>query len=121
MAQKRIVLICTHGPEDPERATIPFALANAALSMDVDVVLGFQSNGGWLLKKGVAEHVLAAGFPPLKQLLDTFVEAGGRLLVCNPCLQARKIASEELVAEAQVVAGGTFVKEFLEANSVAVY
>jgi predicted peroxiredoxin len=121
MAQKKIVLICTHGPDDPERATIPFALANAALSMDLDAVIGLQADGGWLAKKGIVEHVLAAGFPPLKQLLDTFVQAGGRLLVCNPCLQARKIVTEELIAEAQVVAGGTFVKEFLEAASVAVY
>jgi predicted peroxiredoxin len=26
----KIVLMCTHGPEDPERATIPFVIATAA-------------------------------------------------------------------------------------------
>ena len=119
--KKKIVLICTHGPEDPERATIPFALATAAQAADVEAVIGFQANGGWLLKKGIAEHVFAPGFPPLRQLIDLYIQGGGRLLVCNPCIQGRKILPEELIEGVQVVAGATFVKEFSEATSVAVY
>jgi predicted peroxiredoxin len=118
---KKLVLMCTHGPEDPERATIPFALASAAIASGVVVVIGVQANGGLLLKKGIAEHVFAGGFPPLKQLIDLYVQAGGRLLLCAPCMQARKIAKEDLIEGVEIVSGATFVKEFIEATNVAVY
>ncbi|NMC79602.1 MAG: sulfur reduction protein DsrE, partial [Chloroflexi bacterium] len=38
MAEK-LAIVCTHGPEDPERATIPFVLATAAQASDVDVIM----------------------------------------------------------------------------------
>lgn len=44
MAEK-LILMATHGPEDPERATIPFVTATAAQASEVDVLIGFQSNG----------------------------------------------------------------------------
>ena len=30
----KVVIIATHGPEDPERATLPFVMATAAQVMD---------------------------------------------------------------------------------------
>jgi predicted peroxiredoxin len=121
MAEK-LILMCTHGPEDPERATIPFVMATTAQASNVEVVLGFQVTGVLLVVKGVAEHIFAAGFPPLKDLLDAYVEAGGKLLVCGPCVQSRKINSqEEFIAEATVVNAATFVKEITEATNVLVY
>jgi predicted peroxiredoxin len=32
---EKLILMCTHGPEDPERATIPFVMATAAQASDV--------------------------------------------------------------------------------------
>lgn len=121
MAEK-LVLVCTHGPEDPERATIPFVVATAAQASDVEVILGFQVNGVMLVKKGCAEHVFAAGFPPLKELLDLYIEAGGKLLVCGPCVNSRKLQPDlDFIQGATVVNAATFVKEFTEATNVLVY
>ena len=117
----KIILMATHGPEDPERATIPFVTATAAQASDVDVLIGFQSNGVLLMRKGCAEHVFAAGFPPLKDLLEAFLEAGGKLYVCGPCVNSRKIEPEEFIAGATIVNAVTFVKEFTEATNVLVY
>ena len=79
-ASEKIVLMATHGPEDPERATIPFVMGCAALASEVQAVIGFQGSAVNLVRKGEAEHVFAPGFPPLKELLATFVELGGKLL-----------------------------------------
>ena len=118
---EKLVLICTHGPEDPELATIPFVLATAAQASDVDVLIGFQANGVLLVQQGIAEHVFAPGFPPLKELMDLYVEAGGQLYACGPCVGSRHIAIEAFVPGAKVVNAATFVKEFTEATNVAVY
>lgn len=121
MAEK-LVIVCTCGPEDPERATIPFVLATAAQASDVDVVMGFQVNGVMLAKKGCAEHVFASGFPPLKELVDTYIESGGELLVCGPCVNSRKLdPSVDFIKGAKVVNAATFVKLFTEATNVLNY
>jgi predicted peroxiredoxin len=55
----KIVLVVTHGPESPELATIPFVIATAAQASDVEVVMVFQAEGMWLLRKGMAKTVAA--------------------------------------------------------------
>lgn len=121
-ASEKIVLMATHGPEDAERATIPFVMGCAALASEVQAVIGFQGNAVNLVRKGEAEHVFAPGFPPLKELLTTFVELGGKLLVCSPCLKSRQISGDsDLVDGAEVVAAARFVAEITSATNALVY
>ncbi len=120
--KEKLILMCTHGPEDPERATIPFVMATTAQASDVEVVLGFQASGVLLITKGIAQHVFAAGFPPLKELLDIYLENGGKFLVCGPCVKSRQIdPANEFIEGAIVVNAATFVKECAEATNVMVY
>lgn len=118
---EKIVIIATHGPEDPERATFPFIMANAALVMDVEAILVLQGTGVLLAKKGTFEHVYAAGLPPLKDLMQSFLEQGGRLLICNPCIKERHIDESMLVESAELVAGARVIQESLEAKAVLNY
>jgi len=76
---EKLVIMVTHGPEDPELATIPFVMAGAAVASDVEVVMGFQGDGCRLVQKGVADSVTAPEFAPLSGLLDSVREFGGRL------------------------------------------
>lgn len=121
MADKKLVLMATNGPENPELATIPFVMAVTALASDVDVLMGFQGNGVMLAMKGTADHVAASGFPPLSDLLKTYIEGGGRMYVCGPCVGSRKIAQQDLVQGATIVGAATFVSECVSATNVLVY
>ena len=56
---KKLFILCTHGPEDAERATIPFAMATAAQASDVEVVMGFQAEGVKLATKDSLGKVFA--------------------------------------------------------------
>ena len=92
MEQKEgLVIIATHAGEDPERATFPFVMGNASFAMDETAAIVLQGSGVFLAKKGYAEHIHASGFDPLKKLMDTFVELGGKILVCAPCIKERNI------------------------------
>ncbi|MGD8983094.1 MAG: DsrE family protein [Desulfobacteraceae bacterium] len=117
----KLVIIATHAEESPDKATIPFVMGSAALAMDVDVSIILQVTGVYLALKGYADHVHAAGFPPLLELQETFFEAGGKLMVCSPCIQARKIKPEDLVPEAEVIAGASLVSEVISATNVVSY
>jgi uncharacterized protein len=119
---EKLVFMVTHGPADPELATIPFVMAAAALASDVGVVMGFQADGVELVRNGVAEGIEAAGFPPLAKLLGDVRELGGLLLVCGPCIKSRAItAPEDLVDGAEVVAAARFVAEITSATNSLVY
>jgi uncharacterized protein involved in oxidation of intracellular sulfur len=120
-SREKIVIFGTHGPEDPERASLPFVIGNAALVMEVDAVVFLQGTAVLLAKEGCYEHVFAAGLPPLKDLMDSFVEQGGTILVCTPCIQERKIAKDMLLEQAIPVKAGRAVMEILEANNVMTY
>ena len=88
---EKMLIICTHGPENQERATIPFVMATAAQASGIDVLVGLQADAGLLAKKGIAEGIAASAFPPLRQLMDAYFEAGGKLFVCGPCVKSRQI------------------------------
>jgi predicted peroxiredoxin len=118
---EKLVFMVTHGVDHAEHATIPFVMAAAALASDVAVSMGFQADGVELMKRGVAETVEAAGFPPLAKLLADVREMGGLLLVCNPCLKSRGIAPEDLVEGTEIVAAGRFVAEITSATNALTY
>ncbi len=118
---EKIVYISTHAGEDAERATFPFMLANAALAMDMEAVIVLQGTAVWVAKKGYADHVHAGGLPPLKELLSTFLELGGKLMVCTPCIKERNIEESDLVEGAQIVAGGAVNQELITANASVSY
>jgi predicted peroxiredoxin len=55
-------------------------------------------------------------------LLDIYLENGGKLLVCGPCVKSRQIDPEkEFIKGAVVVNAATFVKECTEATNVLIY
>ncbi len=119
---EKLVFMVTHGPDDPELATIPFVMAVAALASEVQVVVGLQGSGVELAVRGRTDGVEARGFPPLARLLKDYADLGGRLLVCGPCINARGIdPSRQFIENAEVVAAGRFVAEVTAATNALVY
>ncbi len=115
---EKLVIISTRGAEDPERATFPFVVANAAVAMDVKATIILQGGSAVMLAmKGMADHVFAPGLPPLNELISSFLAQGGQILLCTPCLKERRIAPETLVEGARAIAAGRVVQECLEATS----
>jgi uncharacterized protein involved in oxidation of intracellular sulfur len=120
--EERAMYIATHGGEDPEKASMPFVMANAALAMDIKATIVLQGNAVYLAKKGYVDTVLpGGGFPPIKKLVEEFLELGGQLKVCVPCIKARNIAESDLVAGAETTAAGAVNAEAIEADAVFTY
>jgi predicted peroxiredoxin len=114
-------MMVTHGPEHPEAATIPFAMAVAAQTAGIEVVMGFQIDGVKLLKRGVAEEVNAPGFVALKELMNIYHGNGGVFYACGPCIASRGITQADFIDGAQVVNAPVFVEQFVTADNVLVY
>lgn len=125
MAEKeeKILYICTHAGEDPEKAAMPFVMANAAITMDIKTTIALQGNGVYLAQKGYVDTMLpAGGFPPVKKLVQDFMDQGGKLLVCVPCIKERNIDEEkDMIDGSQTTAAGTLTVKALESDAVFVY
>jgi uncharacterized protein involved in oxidation of intracellular sulfur len=119
---QKILYIGTHAGEDPERACMPFALANAALAMGIKATVVLQGHGVYVAKKGYVDNMLpGGGFPAMRELLDSFLEMGGQLKICSPCIKERNIEETDLIKEAQTTGAGALNVEALEADAMLVY
>ena len=119
---EKVLYICTYGGENPDKAHLPFVMANAALAMDIQATVVLQGNGVYLAQKGYIDHILpGGGFPSLNELMKSFMDLGGKLLVCVPCIKARNIKESDLIAGAQTTAAGALNIEAIESSAVFVY
>lgn len=120
--EEKILYITTYGGENPEKASMPFVLAAAALAMDIKATICLQGNAVYLAQKGYVDHMLpGGGFPPMKKLIGDFIELGGKILVCVPCIKERNIQETDLVEGAETTAAGAVNLEAIQSDAVLVY
>ncbi|MEZ6194431.1 MAG: DsrE family protein [Planctomycetota bacterium] len=102
----------TCAKEDPDRATVAFVVANAALGSGQDTLVFLSTEAVRLSQSGYASDVAEEGFARLEDLMNGFAEAGGTIYVCSPCFKKRGLDENALVAGAKIVGGAKLV-EFL--------
>lgn len=118
MAGKFCVTL-TCAKDNPDRATVAFVVANAAVGSDQDTVIFLSVEGVRLAVKGYADDIAEEGFAPLRDLIANFAAAGGKLFVCSPCFKKRKLDETALVPGA-VVVGGAKLVEFMSTGCPSV-
>jgi predicted peroxiredoxin len=118
MANKFCVNL-TCAKDNPDKATVAFVLANAAVGSGKETLVFLSVEGVRLSQKGYADDIREEGFAPLKELMENFAKAGGTMYVCSPCFKKRKLDENGLVAGASIVGGAKLV-EFLSDGSPCV-
>jgi predicted peroxiredoxin len=115
MAGKFCVSI-TNARNDPDRATVGFVVANAAVGSAQQTLVFLSTEGVRLAVKGYADEIHEEGFAPLKELMANFVKGGGTIYVCSPCFKKRNLDEKALVDGATIVGGAKLV-EFLASGA----
>ena len=111
MADKVLINLAT-GLEDPERVTVAFLVAGAALERGNDVAMFLTKDAVRLAVPGHAQGIACDGCPPLERIFAQFADGGGELLACPFCVNSRKLDPEGFVANARV-AGATPMLDWL--------
>ena len=118
---EKLVIIVTHGPDEPELATLPYVMATGALVSDMQVFMAFQGEGVRLITEGGADDIRAEAFPPLSELIGTIGEFGGLLAPCSPCLENRGFTEDVLLDGVEVIGAARLVLEIASATATLNY
>ncbi len=105
--------------DNSDKATVAFVIANAAVASDKDTVVFLSTEAVRLAQRGYADDIHEEGFAPLRELINNFANAGGKIFVCSPCFKRRKLDENQLVPGAAIVGGAKLV-EFLADGSPCV-
>lgn len=109
----------TSAKDNTDKATIAFVVANAAVASDKETLVFLSTEAVRLSQKGYADEVHEPGFAPLKDLMENFSKAGGKIWVCSPCFKKRNLNENNLVSSATIVGGAKLV-EFLSDGSPSI-
>jgi predicted peroxiredoxin len=108
---ERLIFNCTHGAEDPERATLPFVAANVAATAGQEATVLCTVDAVWLGTAGGIEDIASPGLPALRDLFVEFVDNGGEIWLCGACTKPRGIAEDSLAKGATIVGAAKVIEE----------
>ena len=100
--QGKVVINLATGLEDSERVTVALLVGGAAAAAGKPVTMFLTKEAVRLAVPGVAEGVACDGCPPLPTLVQQYADAGGELLVCPICFNARGLDEADLVGNARI-------------------
>ena len=120
MADGKVVINLATGLEDGERVTVAFLVANAAAATGRQVAMFLTKGAVRLGLPGHGQAVACDGCPPLARLMEQYTQAGGELLVCPICFNARKLEGGDLLPNARL-AGATPLWEWIGDGVAAVF
>lgn len=101
MTQPDLIIVMTKGIND-EVSSVGLTLANGALTAEYTVGLFLTSNAIDLVRKHGIDHTHVHPMEPLKNLLDDFMQRGGKVWACPPCTSARGYDSESLLEGVEI-------------------
>lgn len=108
----RFVVSLTCAKDDTDKATVAFVVANAAIASDKEAIVFLSTEGTRISQAGYADDIHEEGFAPLKDLIASFAEAGGKIYVCSPCFKKRGL-DENSIVPGSVIVGGAKLVEFM--------
>ncbi len=123
MDDASFLIFMTSGPGTPQRCATPFYMATVVAAMDGQAEIVFQIDGILLMKKGVADKLVAKeGGKTVLDFIREAKQAGVTMKVCSAALQLHDMTEADLIAECDGVIGAAYmVDRSLECTHVLSY
>jgi predicted peroxiredoxin len=111
---------CSHGADDPERATVPLIAAATAVASGQPAVVVCTIDAVWLGTRGYADDLEVEGMPPVADLLHRIASGGGEIWLCSACTTVRGITGDDpLVAGATIVGAARIVEALTQGRAIS--
>ena len=115
----RLVVSITNGKNNVDSATVGVVVANAGLAAGKEVFIWLSLDGVYLSQQGYVDGVHVDGFQPLTDLIASFAENGGQMIVCPPCFKTRSLDEAKLVKNAVLAGGARLVEVMQDASCIS--
>jgi predicted peroxiredoxin len=101
MSNKAAISLTT-GLEDPEKVMIALLVAVGAAESGRPTTMFLTKEAVRLALQGTAVGTACEGCPSLPDLMKRYEAAGGELLICPVCFNAKQLDAENVVANAKL-------------------
>lgn len=115
---RSLLIKCTAGADEAERANQAFTVAAAAVAAGANVTLWLTGEATWFAVPGRAEEFTLPHAAPLAEARDLLAEQG-ELVVCTQCAARREITESDLVPGARIGGAASFVEAALAEGAQA--
>lgn len=107
-----LVVVMTHGA-DHELSSVAFTVANGGITAGLKVSIFLTSAAVDLVRRHAIDTVHTSPLEPLASLVQDFLERGGTLWACTPCVKARGYAQSDLI-EGVEITGASQMHELIK-------
>jgi predicted peroxiredoxin len=97
--------------QEGDRVATPLVLANSALANGKDVLPWLTMEGVELAKRGAAKTVNTHSFAPVSELLEIYIENGGRIGVCPPCAKTHGVTDDNIIESVELMGALAMLSE----------
>jgi predicted peroxiredoxin len=112
---KKLVILITKGIES-ELSSVAFTIANGGITAGLEVSVFLTSTGIDLVRKRGQTMTQVAPLDPLAKLIDDFMQRGGAVWACTPCVVSRGYQQPDLL-DGVVITGASLVHAEIKAGA----
>lgn len=106
-----VVVNITRGKDDLHAVSMAIGLASDAIKAGRRSVIFLNVQAPVFATSDLSADLKIADFPPVKEMIASFVAAGGELFVCGHCAAVTKVAESSLIKGAVVAQHGDLFKK----------
>jgi uncharacterized protein len=122
MAEGKLVILVTAGPENPRRCITPFHLAIVGAALEWDVGVYFTVDGSLLVKQGIAASIWSkADNKPVLDLINEALALGVSMYVCTPSMNMHDVSVDDLIDGIQICGGVSILQAAEDAKVVLTF
>lgn len=107
-----LVVVVSHGIEH-ELSSAGLTIALGGMTSGLRVSIFLTSGGVDIVRRGAADSTHVKPLEPLAQMLRDFLERGGTLWACTPCVKSRGYTQESLI-DGVIITGASVMHELIK-------
>src|SRR5688572_21640732 len=108
---RHLVVVATHGI-DHELSSVAFTIACGGISAGLRVSVFLTSTAVDLVRRRAAELTHVPPLDPLRELIKSFMDRGGKVWACTPCVKSRGYSQDDLLDGVEIT-GASVVHSLL--------
>ncbi len=110
-----LIVVLTHGTEH-ELSSAALTIACGGITAGLNVFMFLTSTGVDVVRRKAADTTHVKPLEPLATLLSDFMQRGGTIWACPPCVKSRGYTQDDLI-EGTVIAGASVMHERIKAGA----